>query len=260
MCVSGSVGNGGHNDQGDTRRIQLLLNFNSGQCGLDKPMVADGRWGPGTAAALQRYQRAAGTRESGLVEPGDATLAAFHRTLPPGLPREKLWATMATAELSVIDRYFPQLSECLTRNGIDTPLRIAHFLAQVGHESADLRYPEEIASGQAYEGRADLGNTEPGDGQRFKGRGLMQLTGRTNYARYGAARQRDFLSGDNPKLIASDPGLAVDVAGWFWATQNLNNWADADDVETVTKKINGGYNGLDDRKARLACAKWFLLG
>jgi putative chitinase len=136
---------------------------------------------------------------------------------------------------------------------------MAHLLAQVGHESGDLRFSEEIASGAAYEGRADLGNTQPGDGPRFKGRGLIQLTGRANYTAFGRDRNRDFITPENYRLIATDPNLAVDVAGWFWVKHGLNAFADADNVREITRRINGGFNGLDDRTARLARAKFFLL-
>src|SRR5512134_1807593 len=108
--------------------------------------------------------------------------------MPAGFTREKLWAIMIEAVEAQLDRYFEPLAEAMPANDINTPLRIAHFLAQLGHESGDLRYSEELASGIAYEGRLDLGNTQPGDGMRFKGRGLIQLTGRANYTRYGQAR------------------------------------------------------------------------
>jgi putative chitinase len=87
-----------------------------------------------------------------------------------------------------------------------------------------------------YEGRGDLGNTQPGDGRRFKGRGLIQLTGRANYEEYGQAKGRNFVDGDNYKLLATDPELAVDVACWFWKTRGLNALADADDVRAVTRR------------------------
>ena len=122
-----------------------------------------------------------------------------------------------------------------------------------------MRFSEEIASGAEYEGRVDLGNTQPGDGVRFKGRGLIQLTGRANYTKYGKARHRDFTTGDNPKLIATRPALAVDVACWFWKQHKLNALADRDDVTAVTQVINGGLNGLADREAKLARAKFFLV-
>ena len=155
-----------------------------------------------------------------------------------------------------IDRYLPALNAGMAAREIDTPLRAAHFLAQVGHESGSLRYAEEIASGAAYEGRRDLGNTEPGDGSHFKGRGLIQLTGRANYADYGAAIGRDLLA--DPSPVATDPALAVDVACWFWVAHGLNTLADADDPERITRRINGGLNGYAQRLAILARARQVL--
>jgi len=140
--------------------------------------------------------------------------------------------------------------------GITTPLRMAHFVAQIAHESGSFLYAEEIADGSAYEGRADLGNTEPGDGRRYKGRGLIQLTGRANYADYSRDSGIDYVA--RPELVASDPFAAVDVACWYWNKRRINALADADDVKAVTKAINGGYNGLDDRMAYLARAKAVL--
>lgn len=135
---------------------------------------------------------------------------------------------------------------------------MAHFLAQVGHESGDLRYTEELASGDAYEGRADLGNTQAGDGPRFKGRGLIQLTGRANYVAFGAARRRDFVTGANNMLLSTDANLAVDVSCWFWTTHDLNALADGGDLKAITKKVNGGCNGLADRAENLQRAKCLL--
>ena len=155
--------------------------------------------------------------------------------------------------------YHPHLVACLAAHGIDTPLRQCHFLAQVGHESGELRYREEIASGAAYNGRTDLGNTQPGDGPRFKGRGLIQLTGRSNYLAYGQALGRNLTAGQNGACVATDPHLAVDVACWFWETHHLNQWADQDDIITITHRINGGLNGLDNRKRLLALSKQVLL-
>lgn len=258
MCISGSVGTGGHNAKPDVRCVQLLLNMNLEACGVDHPLAVDGLSGPGTARVLSAFQSAVGVEQTGLVEPGDATMAAFRERLPEGLTREKLWGIMPGASSANIDRYFEPVVNALKANGIDTPLRIAHFLAQVGHECGDFRYQEELADGGAYEGRKDLGNTEEGDGPRFKGRGLIQLTGRANYHRYGEARDRDFLSDDNARQIAEDPALAVDVACWYWSTRHLNQWADQDDVREVTRRINGGFNGLEDRETRLARARWFL--
>lgn len=137
-----------------------------------------------------------------------------------------------------------------------TPLRLAHFLAQLGHESDGYRAMEEYASGAAYEGRADLGNTQPGDGKRYKGRGPIQCTGRANYRRYGLKIGIDL---EGHPEIAAIPSLGMLIACTYWDDHGLNKLADADNIEAITRKINGGTNGLDDRKARLAAAKALLL-
>lgn len=157
------------------------------------------------------------------------------------------------------DTFAAPLVAAMKANQINTPLRQAHFLAQLGHESGSLRYTAELASGAAYEGRTDLGNTQPGDGPRFKGRGLIQITGRTNYTNYGNDRGQDYITGLNPNLLATDPDIAADCSGWFWATRHLNELADNDDLLTITKRINGGTNGLDDRARRLKLAKCLLI-
>lgn len=134
--------------------------------------------------------------------------------------------------------------------GINTPLRAAHYLAQVFHESGNLRYVEEIASGAKYEGRKDLGNVVAGDGVKYKGRGFIQLTGRNNYT---AFRKSDFCTVDVvtfPKKVAEYPLNQV-ASMWFWQTHNCNEWADRDNVDRVTRIINGGVNGLSQRKALL---------
>ena len=150
----------------------------------------------------------------------------------------------------------PHIENAMRAASCTTPLRAAHFLAQIGHESAGLRYMEEIASGAAYEGRADLGNTRPGDGRRFKGRGPIQLTGRANYraftrwARSSGHSTHDFEA--NPHLL-SQPEWGFLAASYYWtvARPNLNAQADRDDLEAVTRSINGGLNGLADRRQRL---------
>jgi putative chitinase len=136
------------------------------------------------------------------------------------------------------------------------PLRQAHFLSQLAHESdgfkTTVEYWGPTSAQNRYEGRADLGNTQPGDGKRYMGRGLIQLTGRANYASAGRALGLDLVS--RPELAGQFPH-AIRIAGWYWQTRKLNALADADNVETVTKKINGGHNGLEDRKRYLARAK-----
>lgn len=129
---------------------------------------------------------------------------------------------------------------------INTPERVAAFLAQVAHESGSLRYVQEIASGEAYEGRKDLGNLYPGDGFRFKGRGLLQVTGRRNILDCGLALGLDLVS--NPELLEI-PELACRSAAWFWSVKGCNELADRGDFLRVTKVINGGTNGYKDRLA-----------
>lgn len=155
-------------------------------------------------------------------------------------------------------RFHAGLVQAMAKYEIGTTLRQAHFLAQVGHETGRLRWTEELADGKSYEGRGDLGNTEPGDGPRFKGRGLIQLTGRKNYQDFAKACAVDIMS--NPRMLATDHVLAADCAGWFWSTRGLNGLADKDDVRGITRKINGGENGLAERKAILGMAKTILKG
>lgn len=144
------------------------------------------------------------------------------------------------------------LAVTLDTYAINTRLRIAHFLGQTCHESAGFRTAEEFASGENYEGRADLGNNRPGDGVRYKGRGLLQLTGRANYRDFGQKLGVD-LEG-HPEL-AAEPVLSLKIACEFWKKKNISQLCDADDIVEVTRRINGGQNGLDDRRTYTAKAK-----
>lgn len=141
-------------------------------------------------------------------------------------------------------QFIEYMNSAFDEFGIDNPKRQAAFLAQVAVESGSLRYTLELASGDEYEGRADLGNTHPGDGPRYKGRGLLQITGRANYAACGAALGMDLLT--TPELLEAPQG-ACRSAGWYWHTHRLNDYADTDSFGTLTRAINGGYNSLDDR-------------
>lgn len=158
--------------------------------------------------------------------------------------------------LARADQWRAAITEALDVFVIDTPARRAAFLAQIGHESGRLKYVREIwgptPAQMRYEGRADLGNTFPGDGYRFLGRGLIQITGRANYR-----SARDGLRAFIPAVPDFEiqpaqlelPRWAACSAGWYWSSRGLNPLADAGDFERITKKINGGLNGYDDRLA-----------
>lgn len=150
------------------------------------------------------------------------------------------------------DTFCSPLNAAMAEFGITTPARQAAFIAQVAHESGQFRYVREIASGQAYEGRADLGNTFKGDGVRFKGRGLIQVTGRANYKACGAALGLDLVM--FPELL-EQPMYACRSAAWFWKSHGLNELADAGDQVKITRRINGGTNGLAERLAYFEIAR-----
>ena len=165
--------------------------------------------------------------------------------------------------MSNINRALKPLNDTLVRFNVNTPLRIAHFIAQVAHESGAFQYLKEIASGAAYDtGRlaARLGNTPEadGDGQKYKGRGYIQLTGTSNYRLFDefTGRKHDLMN--HPEKL-EQPDLAMLAAGWYWSRNDLNRLADRDDLLSITKRINGGTNGLEDRRNYLKNAKKVLL-
>jgi putative chitinase len=137
---------------------------------------------------------------------------------------------------------------------INTPQHLCMFLAQIGHESGQLRYVKELASGEAYEGRSDLGNTAPGDGVKYKGRGLIQITGKRNYVLCSLALGLPLL--ENPALLEL-PENAARSAAWFDYNNRLSAYGD--DIKKVTRRINGGYNGLEDRTKLYERAKKVLM-
>lgn len=183
------------------------------------------------------------------------------------------------AKSAYASKFLPYVIETCDRFSINTPSRMLSFLAQVGHESGGLFYTEELASGSAYEGRKDLGNIQKGDGVKFKGRGLIQITGRANYKAVSLALGTDFIT--NPTFLGgknvtkcNDTQLknAAESAGWFWNSRNLNALADQMDItknidtgnnlvvfKKITKTINGGYNGLPDRLNRYKSGLQYFL-
>ncbi|WP_082505615.1 glycoside hydrolase family 19 protein [Deinococcus sp. Leaf326] len=170
--------------------------------------------------------------------------------------------------LAVAQEWAAALNAAAVRFEIDTPLRLAHWLSQLMHESVGLKFTREIwgptPAQLGYEGRANLGNTQPGDGKRYMGRGPIQVTGRANYRTYGRRLGYD-LEG-NPQL-AEQPTIGALIAGDYWASHGLNSRADLggdSQVETISAAINGRNrftnkpNGLPDRLARFRQA-WAVL-
>jgi predicted chitinase len=161
------------------------------------------------------------------------------------------------------ERFMKELPTIIDRFKIDNMTKLIHFLAQCMHESGNFRYTEEIASGERYEGRKDLGNNQPGDGKKFKGRGLIQLTGRTNYKAFAKWIGEDVVT--NPELVATKyPFIS---AGYYWETHwsgNLFDQANAGLSDAVivkiTKRINGGTNGLEDRRKKTKYLEQKLAG
>ena len=165
-----------------------------------------------------------------------------------------------TAVPSIIDHLAPSLTQRFPPFMIQTDLRAAHFLAQAAHETAGFKTLTEYggtAYFSRYDGRKDLGNVFPGDGARYRGRGIFQLTGRDNYRTFG---KKIGVALDNSPERAAEPDISVQTALHYWNDRRLNQFADKDDIVTITKRINGGRNGLADRQAKLIRAKAALQG
>lgn len=203
------------------------------------------------------------------------------------LTLEQLQAILNTSDTEKAELYLAGLNECFARYQINTPLRVAHFMAQVCHESGNFKYtsenlnysakalravfgkyfptdetaedyarqPEKIAS-LIYANRMGNGDEQSGEGWAYRGRGLIQLTGKDNYQNYSDSCGEDVVA--NPDMVAQDPALCVGAAAWYWDSRKLNQYADEDDIKTVTKRINGGYHGLEDRQEKLDNAKAVL--
>lgn len=154
--------------------------------------------------------------------------------------------------LARAQKWAAPLTLAMTGGQINTRLRVAAFLAQIGHESGSLVYTKELGGPTyfaKYDGRRDLGNTQPGDGARFCGRGLIQVTGRANYLKASQALFGDDRLMKTPELL-EQPEWAAKSAVWFWTLHNLSSLADQDRITDITRMINGGTNGMEDRKAR----------
>lgn len=226
--------------------------------------------------------------------PGDTVVEKPKAESPPAvvsgsleITSEQLKEIMPSATAENIEKYRPALNQEMAKFEINTPMRIAHFIAQIAHESGSFRYssenmnysaealkavfgkyfptdnlageyarqPQKIGS-RVYANRMGNGDEASGDGWKFRGRGLIQLTGTDNYANCASSIRRDLLG--NPDQLADDPNAGVAASGWFWNMRDLNKYADADDVRTITQRINGGFNGLEDREEFLRRAKAVL--
>ena len=179
---------------------------------------------------------------------------------------EQLQAIMPLLPAAKRTTYFPFLTAAVSEFGIDQPARTAAFLAQLAHESAQFKFMEEIWGPTAAQRRYEppdklattLGNTEPGDGFRFKGRGPIQVTGRANYRRFGDLLGLDLVA--TPAQAAS-PEVAFRIAALFWSKKGLNELADRVTPEAfreITRRINGGFNGLAERQRFYETAKTVL--
>jgi len=149
---------------------------------------------------------------------------------------------MPQANKAKVESYAPHLNQAMKEAGINTPARQNAFIAQLAHESGQFKYMQELASGHAYEGRKDLGNTSPGDGVKYKGRGPIQITGKANYAAAGKALGLDLVK--HPELVAT-PEVGFKAAAWFWNNKNLNHLADQNNANSfshITKAVNGCAN------------------
>ena len=198
--------------------------------------------------------------------------------------KEDLYKINSNLNKTCCDFYYEALNDILPLYGITSKLRICHFLAQILHESCHLKYksenlnysaqalrktfnkyfptdelanqyakkPEKIAN-RVYANRMGNSNEKSGDGWRYRGRGVLQLTGKTNYINCGNNLGLDLVN--NPDLIIEDAKVSIEVACWFWRKNDLNLYADNDDINTITKRINGGLNGINDRKSILKLAK-----
>jgi predicted chitinase len=206
--------------------------------GFDRPGQRPSTAPPGMPSSSGRPGSTPSTTQAGPVAGPTAPAGS-------GVTVDQLKKIMPNLSDAKAREYLPHINNAMAEAGINTKNQKAAFLAQLAHESGQLRYMEEIASGSAYEGRRDLGNTQPGDGTRFKGRGPIQLTGRNNYRAAGQALGIDL---ENNPRRAADPDVGFRTAAWFWKSRGLNSLAESGNFREVTRRINGGYNGLSDRQ------------
>lgn len=239
----------------DLKRAQTLLANLGYYTG-----AIDGLVGRLTIAAVRHFQSDKGLVVDGLI--GSHTWAAmFPNVEPPaaapaGLVTLDLLRGMSSRENpQIVAALVDPMNAWLPAVGVTSPPVLAIFLGQAAEETDGFHTLTEYASGAAYEGRRDLGNTQAGDGMRFRGRGIFMITGRANYLAAGHAIGTNLV--DHPEL-AADPAIAVRTACTYWASHDLTPLAAAGDIRAVTRRINGGYNGLADRLAYTGRARRLL--
>lgn len=192
---------------------------------------------------------------SGLFKKSDGIRITPKQVEPTRDFKELFILRHGSADKKVFNELVRKFEEAHRAFGFNNDLRIVHFWAQMAHETGGFRWLRELGGRkyfQRYEGRKDLGNTQEGDGYRFRGRGIIHLTGRHNYTVYSDKVGEDLVA--NPER-AQDPDVAMLVALHYWQDKGLNHTADKDDVRTITRRINGGLNGFADRKRYLRLLK-----
>lgn len=212
--------------------------------------VVNYKGNPNQKQALLRFAGSVLAKQPELLS-DEADWVPLYRTSvnpppPVAVTKEQLAKIWGCSPSLIADSEVVELNQCLNTFNITTLSRKRHFLSQTAHESGGGRWKEELASGSAYEGRKDLGNTQPGDGPRFKGAGYIQLTGRANYQAFS-----NYIK--DPKVMQGCSYVAANYpfssAGFWWSSNGMNVLCDSNPtVEQVTLRVNGGYNGLDDRK------------
>jgi putative chitinase len=271
MYKRGSVGE-------DVFQIQQALR-NAGYLAAEP----NGKFGPQTEAAVKAFQTQTGLNPNGVFGPDswamlfpsdDSTGGATQTGIPYIITVEHL-TSIAGLTTPLMPGLVEWINKTCPQYEIDTPQEYAHFLAQACHETDHFKTLKEYASGQSYEYRNDLGNTQPGDGVKFKGRGIFQTTGRANYLQLGIKKMHRDLFINSPQLL-EQPEYAVWSACEYWSTRNLNDPANHPDGDILKKKyrgnildvtpvefisitINGGYNGMEERKKFHARAKSVLV-
>jgi predicted chitinase len=238
----------------------------------------DGKWGTNSQDAFDELSH---LYSQAIKKTNGETMLPLQpaTVVPEHISRDQLKAMLPQANWGKLDSLIDPLNMCMGMFDITSGLRKAHFMAQILHETASFQYSEEIASGAIYEGRADLGNTQPGDGKLFKGRGWLQLTGRLNYLKCEAFLRQHL---NDPSIditssaaaasqVANNPLYSALASGYFWGyiKPKLNPTADKDDIYWVSVYVNGWAkqakpyypskdlepNGMADRVAKLALAK-----